>query len=76
LVRAAGKKDQRDIAPFADLLEALIQLAVDQETATDKKIIGLAANGQIDDLIQFAHAHFVRIDQHGKFLVAGLAGSK
>jgi hypothetical protein len=52
----------------------LVQLAIDQEAASDKEVVYMAPDREIDDLVQLAEPHFVRIDQYGQFFLAQLPG--
>ena len=56
-------------------LQALIELAIDDQRASYEKIIHLAPYGQIDDLLEGAKSHFVRVNEHCQFLLALLPGA-
>ena len=70
LVGTPRKQNQWNLATLADQLQAVIQLAVDQQTAAYKKLICAAPNRQINDLIQFSKTHLIRIDQDSQFFLA------
>ena len=72
LVSIARKKNNRDLAPLANRLDALIQLAVDQQAASYEKVIDSAAYGDLDDLVEFGQSHLIRIDQDGQFFLPEL----
>ena len=76
LIGTTRKEDHRDGASLPDHLKTMIQLAIDEQAAADKKIIHLVTGREVNDLVQFSQAHFIRIDQHGQFLLAGLPGLK
>lgn len=70
LIGIAREKNDRDLASLANGLDALIQLAVDQQAASHEKVIDAALGGDLDDLVELGQPHLVRIDQDGEFFLA------
>ena len=74
LVSIARKKNNRDLAPLAYCLDALIQLAVDQQATAHKKVIDAASYRYLNHLVEFAQLQFIRINQDSQFFLSKLPG--
>ena len=74
LVSIAWKKNNRDLAPLTYCLDALIQLAVDQQASAHEKVIDAASYRDLNHLVEFGQPHFIRIDQDGHFFLSELPG--
>jgi hypothetical protein len=66
LRRAAGKKDDRNVALIFQVLYALIQMVRYYKAAANQEIVYLRGSGQCYQLIQHRGIHFIGIDQYGK----------